>query len=777
MTDEKTNILSSANTLSGGFIPDKEISIDVEHTLDQTTAKFKSVEDGLPELIKNSKDHYARLGVFEKAMRQIVVIISNDKTKLGVLDFGGAELVDFEGWKTWSSRVAGRKERSLDIEAGFGNGGKAFMVRGCSNESSLTGYANKMINKWGFKNNDLHLRYRAGIFTDEKGKQFVNYLNGTPIDSLNKELSNLGINFSDLPKQAQDVFTARQRFTLVVLDGVIDWKGTQYSKKRMIQTLPEKLVSHAQAALTIESSTVWLQLGTSLMNELPLEVIDLPPIKGLETIPPIVVPETLVDPESGEKVKISKGILVLKTSERNLRTFGHYITRNVIRLKNERNVVANWNLPDLVSVPASGFIYGYLECAELTSENLASSDRSILVSNPLTRALKQWTIERVEELTAIVQRLKAVSVEDEDHDTSQKTLAELRKLMSKYFEDIQSSGSGKSSVQEGISETEIEERKEDKKVTSAVLESGRESISIAKTTTVPIIVKFYNRHKKEIHGVAWHILAEDPDVIAPYKQNTIIGEHAGVTNICVQVDNSRIRSNLVEVNVVDVESLTMSTFNEPLKQGESRKLDIHAKDKKGEIVPDMIYEIHTDDPELGRINRDGLFTADSTPGVATLRAIYGEHKYTETPVEVGFDTLNKDKPTTKGLPYILLCGSPAPNTEDLPEELRSHPGGLDYPTLIDFEPIWENVIWINPSSREAMKVRESRHGSIGTSTRTFQDFLALKCFEILKRLKVQNKFGEEVMNTRAFLTELAEAEMETSDFLEHAYNIVEKLLV
>src|SRR2546421_7603513 len=119
------------------FNPLPEIPMDRAHMLDQSTGRFQTVKDGLPELVKNSKDHYSRLGVIDKADRQIVVIVSTDIRRLGVLDFAGARNEDFNGWKTWSSRTAARSDLAGDIEAGYGNGGKSFMVRGAVRESSM----------------------------------------------------------------------------------------------------------------------------------------------------------------------------------------------------------------------------------------------------------------------------------------------------------------------------------------------------------------------------------------------------------------------------------------------------------------------------------------------------------------------------------------------------------------------------------------------------------------------------------------------------------------
>src|SRR5437867_8174481 len=92
-----------------------EIPIDRAHTLDQLTARFATVRDGLPELIKNSKDQYSRLGLLSRSERQIVVIAQSTKKIIGVIDFAGAGPEDFSGWSTWSSRVANRAELASDI--------------------------------------------------------------------------------------------------------------------------------------------------------------------------------------------------------------------------------------------------------------------------------------------------------------------------------------------------------------------------------------------------------------------------------------------------------------------------------------------------------------------------------------------------------------------------------------------------------------------------------------------------------------------------------------
>src|SRR5437867_9257704 len=178
--------------------------MDKSFTLEQLTGRFQSVRDGIPELIKNSKDHYSRLGILDRAERQIVVLVSPDTRRRGVLDFGGANEVDFEGWQKWSSREAGRAELGSDIEAGYGNGGKAFMVRGSVNESYMCGYSNGKLTKMGFQNDDPSLRYHPGWYLDENGHPIKSLTASDVEDELNRELQQqFGTFIRDLPPGAQ----------------------------------------------------------------------------------------------------------------------------------------------------------------------------------------------------------------------------------------------------------------------------------------------------------------------------------------------------------------------------------------------------------------------------------------------------------------------------------------------------------------------------------------------------------------------------------------------
>lgn len=63
----------------------------------------------------------------------------------------------------------------------------------------------------------------------------------------------------------------------------------------------------------------------------------------------------------------------------------------------------------------------------------------------------------------------------------------------------------------------------------------------------------------------------------------------------------------------------------------------------------------------------------------------------------------------------------------------------------------------------------------GISNATFMQFLAIKCFEVLKRLRVRQDVGDGAITEVQFRQSLARAESECAEFIEHAYQIAQEL--
>jgi hypothetical protein len=206
------------------FVLPKDIPIDPEATLDQLTSRFRSVRDGLPELVKNSKDQYSRLGITEINERQIVVLANSARGTLAVLDFAGAPAGNFEGWTTWSDPTAGRSDLAADIEAGHGNGGKAFMVRGATSRAFLDSCFEGRRTVKGFINDEAGRRYKPG-FQVVDGQILNNIAELAPEQRLDELLSDMGTSLLELPEEARQAFDRRSAYTVAYLERVLEWEG------------------------------------------------------------------------------------------------------------------------------------------------------------------------------------------------------------------------------------------------------------------------------------------------------------------------------------------------------------------------------------------------------------------------------------------------------------------------------------------------------------------------------------------------------------------------
>jgi hypothetical protein len=419
-----------------------EIPINSVSTLDQLTSQFGGLKDGLPELVKNSKDQYFRLHILDEDQRQIVVLVSTAMRRLAVVDFAGAPFENFEGWTVWSEPTAGKCDESTDIEAGHGNGGKAFMVHGATDFAFMESCYEGRRTRKGFKNSSLGDRYKPG-YAVEAGQQIAAAPEIDPEWRLERFMDELGMHLGDLPAEALSVFKQRSAFTGVLLSRVSEWarKRKDAIVRLAWEQIPQIVATHGQTALTIETCNVWVVVDGKIANQRrPIRPASLPPYAGFEEPWVFEIPDILPDPDGHDAVDTILGNagerkLTLQTSARHLRIHADTKARNVIRIWNDRNNVATWSLPSLGILPASiGFIYGELRCPALTGEHLAGADRAHLADTPLTRALRQWTTDRVHELADALHEAMLTETKPQERQQARTALSSIRDLMRQFLE-------------------------------------------------------------------------------------------------------------------------------------------------------------------------------------------------------------------------------------------------------------------------------------------------------------------------------------------------------
>jgi hypothetical protein len=406
----------------------ERIPIDVPHTLMQLLSRFQGVRDGLPELIKNAKDQYSRLGLSDPAIRTIVVAVNTTDRCVGVIDFAGASAEQFKRWETWSDPTAHDRDKASDIEGGHGNGGKAFMVLGSTTDSSFESCFEGRRTRMGYENDNEKAKFKPGIAL-EGGKPVEDQRVESVRRQFDRSLSELGVKFNQLPKQAQDVFARRQAFTIAQVNGIKDWsRAREDTIRRLVSELPHAVETHPQAAMTLESCAVWFVIDGHVIGDQPAQVRYPEPFPGFTEPLLIRVPEELIDPQTGEPVSTGPRdpakTLTLRTSSKSLRT-EDMRPLHVIRIRNTRNVVGLWSVAGLCPGASSGFVFGEIRVPVLEGEHLAGA---LLNDTPLLRALQSWIAEEVTELGDRIQL--AIGYTKQERDMVNGCLSEMRDVMS-----------------------------------------------------------------------------------------------------------------------------------------------------------------------------------------------------------------------------------------------------------------------------------------------------------------------------------------------------------
>jgi hypothetical protein len=407
----------------------------------------------------------------------------------------------------------------------------------------------------------------------------------------------------------------------------------------------------------------------------------------------------------------------------------------------------------------------------------------------LTRAVQQWLESQVEQLAQKIQRAITKDHKPQDRNRANDSLQRIRDLMRKFLESEDSQGSdegtGGQQGNDGTGRTRKRgERKSGTVVEIIELEPGRKTLALATGSHIPLVAHCYEQEDDgqliPVSGVELELVFSGPQIATLSPSRVLKGETAGRSQVSVRDKATGVQSNSIELEVVDCTTVDLVAPGTELLQGQRTLLKTYFITGGGHR-DDLLIEGSVDEPDMGRISRSGMFTAGLQQGVATVRIRFGpkpSDRHTVS-IRIGADAVPPPGRGGQGadIPHILLCGTIAPGHEDIPPEQRTHRGGDHHPTIIE-EPPFDEVVWINPDSKEASRVRQGRGGRRGAASigaKSFTQFLALKCFEILKRLKVRQELRGTSINELQFRQKLAQAEMDCADFVDEAFVLADKL--
>lgn len=493
------------------------------------------------------------------------------------------------------------------------------------------------------------------------------------------------------------------------------------------------------------------------------------------------------------KGQVGPAYLRLHTSARQLQISQETRAKNVVRVWNNRNNVATWPLQVLHGVSTASFIYGEIRCPTLVGEHLSGADRRHLSDTSLVRALEHWVRQRVQDLANDLHQAMMEYAKPKDRERAKSALNGIRDLMRKFLDAdvagslVDGSGAGNSAGTGATGQQEERNRsKFGERVDRIVLENGRTDLAIICGTKIPLLFRCIEEDEegavRPVRNTGIRFACEPADQFFYNESGMLTAGYAGIGKIWLETTDGSVRSNYLEIWVGEATDVTFQLLSENLMQGEKRQLSFTFETLDGPL-DDALVDADILDPDMGRIGRHGRFTAGMREGEAVVRVRYGSgvNDFKDFIIEIGAERI--PPPDGRGdrgsdVPEILFCGDEAPGMSEYPPEQRTVPGGLEYPTIIE-DPLFPNIVWINSSSKEAMRVRSSGGGStgvVGVVTRTFMHFVALKCFDILKRLHVRQQIAGGSVTEYQYMQYAAEAEMECAEFIDAAWELSDRLL-
>jgi len=380
------------------YTPDKDVKVHKENMIRLICKGFQSHEAGLPELLKNSADAYAREDAPEEK-RAIVVILNQARKErpasIACLDFCGMTSHAIEtNFRHWADpKAALGEDKSIAVQGGHGNGGKCYMTQMFDNHAFIYTVKGSKGNHYGIKSGSIRFGY---IPDRDTGKDFTV---DDRITQLEETLKDIGCSLGTVWKVAGEAIRMSDGFTLATGVGP---KG--YTEKFPAKAIIENLQENPQMIQTLELCRVYVIVnGKPFKRGEPITLSRIKPMDGEE--PRVVsISGTLVDDKTGEEVsttnngELPEGHLTLLTSQRSMR-YSKKGRHNIVYKAQSGYIGYTQVLElDVISSYAS-HIYGVCELMSL--EQYKKNDRTDLADSPLTRAVYRFISDQVQEYAEV----------------------------------------------------------------------------------------------------------------------------------------------------------------------------------------------------------------------------------------------------------------------------------------------------------------------------------------------------------------------------------------
>ncbi len=707
------------------YTPDA-VSIHPEGAIRLMIAPIQSHENGLPEWTKNSADAYVRSEAVPE--RRVIVLIFDYRERsrppsIACLDFVGMTSHHIERYfRIWADPNAARADTAVgDLQGGHGNGGKAYMVQMFQDYALLHTVKGSRGCKYGVPDGRLQFGY---VPDPRSGRDFtIRSLR----EELNTSLADVGLHYDSLPIVARRSLDSGDGFTLV--RGV---SPRHYGRSIPVRQLLERIMNHHQMIRTLQLCQVYAIVNGRVYNGgQPLTLPPIPPLEGAEVPHEILIPETLRDPVSETNVSTTEsgqypiGKLILRTSNTDMRWPPRRYRHN-IQFKAQSGFIGIIEMTDLIQSSYGNRIYG--ECALGALERYKTNDRTRLAESPLTRALKEWIKQQVEQYARQFEIRDRRRYSQEEADYLSAMNAALDRWKNQFLEGIFTSLAGGTDVG-----TPSPSRPLPMGV-AARLELTLTHENAGMGVSFRPVLKFLDARGQRVRPVAFRWISTDNNVAMVDEDLMVINTFSlGTTTIYAETLDERLRSNEVSLEVVHIYDIVIQPEEIEVMVGGRQQLQTICQLAEGRTSKDVYLVWTENNPSIARVSAAGM--------------VFG-HEPGQTTVTAGDDHCLSRHPATitvvlppaggggerggRGFPRILISGIDSdPETGERVEFSREDP------------PVWQrtvdvgrNIWWINSASPLA-RMYLDQAGGYGYNTREWRIYHLERIIEVMIKIAVE----------------------------------------
>lgn len=711
------------------FSADDAPEIHKEGAIQLICAPFRSHEDGLPEWVKNASDMYQRKGT-ARGQSVILVLFKNgskaagEPSLVGCLDFGGMSLDDIEDkFRRWADPDASGD--AAGVQGGHGNGGKCYMTQMFEERSYAHTLYKGFGNRYGFQKDSL----TPGYFGER------NRVIADPDAELDEALSDFGLTIGDLPDSAREAWESSRGFTLLKGIGAKD-TGNRLPQKKWTNSLR----GHPQMVQALRLSLVYVFTnGQQARGAAPLELPNIEPLPDSDDPRLFEIPTVLKDPSTEEEVVVrdldEEGRLEIRTSKTSM---SWNKTRHTINgWTQARQSTGYWRVLDLTQAPYAKHFYGdvFLNALYRFKQN----DRHHHAEAPLTRALRVWLQEQLDNYSREFVRLDHLKASKQEREALSKMNEALNQWKDDFLErEFGGVGKGSRRGRGAVTPESLPQG-----IPAKVILDLKHTQAGVGVTLQPA-VRFYDSDGERIASVPRDWVVSDLAVATIDRTlGTLTTLRPGQVTIRVDCPHYRLQSNSVTLTVLDTALIETEPTELELRSGGYGQIRAQVLTTEDELVEGAYVNWSIADETIASISPSGrVYGIKPGRTHATAFVEDGEGARIEAPsIGVVVAEGESEEEGGSGFPLILLSEiDNDPLGEGSPKFSREEPPVHQRPQ--DFD---NNIWWINVASPLARRFLDTDSDG-GVHTQQWRSYLLERYIEVMVKivLTYDHEQGEEL---------------------------------